>query len=241
MTATTPRRRSALAIPRTRGLITGLCLIILGAWGGIIPFVGPYFGYAFINHQTWHFTYGRLWLSILPGAAAVLAGLILLRAGNRVTAAFAGWLGAVAAAWFVIGPEVSRLWNHGTIQTGKPLGGYVRQTFEWLGYHYALGAALMLLAAFAIGRVSVAAARDVLAAEGGRGRFGRRRTRAATAAETADEPATRDATVAERTVAERRTTDEPAAAPAERGRVATAERSDAVAEAPTERGTTVQE
>jgi hypothetical protein len=169
MTATTTRRRSLLAIPRTRGLITGLCLVVLGIWGGLIPFVGPYFTYAFINHQTWHFTDGRLWLNILPGAAVLLAGLLLLRAANRVTAAFAGWLAAAAGAWFVLGPEVSRLWNHGAVQTGAPLGGYVRQTFEWLGYHHALGAAVMLLAAFAVGRVSVAAARDVLPAERGVG------------------------------------------------------------------------
>ena len=180
MTTATTRRRSVLAIPRTRGAITGLCLLVLGVWGGLIPFVGPYFNYAFINNQAWHYTSGRLWLSILPGAATVLAGLMLLWAGNRLTAAFAGWLAAAAGAWFVVGPELSRLWNHGVMQTGIALGGYVRQTFEWLGYHYALGAAVMLLAAFAIGRVSVAAARDVLAAEGGRGWRGRRRAEADT-------------------------------------------------------------
>jgi hypothetical protein len=174
MTATTTSRRSTLAIPRTRGLVTGLCLMVLGAWGGIIPFVGPYFGYAFINHQAWHFTYGRLWLDILPGAVVLLAGLILFGAGSRVSAVFAGWLAAVGGAWFVIGPEVSRLWNHGALQTGHPIGGYVRQTFEWLGYHYALGAVVVFFAAFAIGRVSVVAARDVLVAER-RGRWGRRR------------------------------------------------------------------
>jgi hypothetical protein len=189
MTATSTRRRSVLAIPRTRGMITGLCLVVLGVWGGIIPFVGPYFGYAFISHQAWHFTYGRLWLSILPGVATLLGGLMLLRAGNRITAAFAGWVAAAAGAWFVIGPEVSRLWNHGFSQTGKPLGGYVRQTFEWLGYHYALGTAVALLAAFAIGRVSVTAARDVLAAEEGRRRFGRRRTATPTAATTGEREA----------------------------------------------------
>jgi hypothetical protein len=176
MTATTTRRRSPLAIPRTRGLITGLCLIALGVWGGIIPFVGPYFTYAFINNHAWHFTWGRLWLDILPGVAVLLAGLVLLSAANRVTAALAGWLATAAGAWFVIGPEVSRLWDHGVAQTGKPIGGYVRQTVEWLGYHYALGAAVILLAAFAIGRVSVAAARDVLAAEGGRTWWRPRRT-----------------------------------------------------------------
>ncbi len=192
MTATDTRRHSVLTIPRTRGMVTGLCLFALGVWGGIIPFVGPYFGYAFINHQAWHFTYGRLWLSILPGVATLLAGLMLLRAGNRITAAFAGWVAAAAGAWFVIGPEVSRLWNHGASQAGQPLGGYVRQTFEWLGYHYALGVAVALLAAFAIGRVSVTAARDVLAAEGGRRWFRRRRTAAPAAATAAGETTAAD-------------------------------------------------
>ncbi len=180
MTATTTSRRSALSIPRTRGLITGLCLIVLGAWGAIIPFIGPYFGYAYINHQTWHFTYGRLWLDILPGVAVLLAGLILVGASSRVTAVFAGWLAAVGAAWFVIGTQVSRLWNHGVIQTGHPVGGYVRQTFEWLGYYYLLGAVVLFFAAFAIGRVSITAARDVLPAEGG-GRWRRRRAATTTA------------------------------------------------------------
>jgi hypothetical protein len=204
MTATTTRRRSVLAIPRTRGAVTGLCLLVLGVWGGLIPFIGPYFNYAFVNNQAWHFTYGRLWLSILPGAATVLAGLMLLWAGNRLTAAFAGWLAAAAGAWFVIGPEISRLWNHGVMQTGIALGGYVRQTFEWLGYHYALGAAVMLLAAFAIGRVSVAAARDVLAAERGRGWRSRRRAEADTAggAVTAGRAATTQRPASERQVQE---------------------------------------
>jgi hypothetical protein len=169
-------------------LITALCLIVLGAWGGIIPFVGPYFNYAFINHHAWHYTWGRLWLAILPGAAILVAGFLLLSAANRVTAAFAGWLAAIAGAWFVIGPEISRLWNHGVAQTGRPLGGHVRQTFEWLGYHYALGAAVMLLAAFAIGRVSVAAARDVLAAEGGPTWWRRRRRGTAVSEPATNEP-----------------------------------------------------
>ena len=204
MTATTTRRepgtgrRSALAIPRSRGAITALCLLVLGLWGGLIPFIGPYFGYAFISHQAWHFTTGRLWLNILPGAAVVVAALLLLRAGNRVSAAFAGWLGVVGGAWFVVGPEVSRLWNHGVAQTGNPIGGYVRQTFEWLGYHYALGVLVVLLAAFAIGRVSVAAARDVLPPEGGRG-WRRRRRNAAAGTTATEEPATQPAGEAETT------------------------------------------
>ena len=184
MTATTTPRRSRLSIPRTRGLISGLCLMALGVWGALVVFIGPYFGYAFINHQAWHFTYGRLWLDILPGALVLLAGLILFGSGSRVSAVFAGWLAAVGGAWFVIGPQVSRFWNHGAMQTGNPVGGYVRQTFEWLGYYYALGALIVFFAAFAIGRLSIVAARDVLPAEpGGRWRWRRRAATTDTAAE----------------------------------------------------------
>jgi hypothetical protein len=188
-----PRTRSTLAMPRRRGMLLGLCLIALGIWGGMIPFVGPYFHYAFINLQKWHYTTGRLWLSILPGAATVLAGLILLFAANRATALFAGWLAAAAGAWFVVGSQLSRLWNHGVIQAGHPFGGYTRQTVEQLGYFYALGAAILLLAGIAIGRASLTAARDVLVADGKGRRFGRtsRASPAAPAGATAAEQPTR--------------------------------------------------
>lgn len=160
-----PRTRSTLAVPRRRGLILGVLLMLLGVWGAIIPFVGPYFHYAFINLQKWHYTTGRLYLEILPGAATFLAGLMLVLTRNRGTSLFAGWLAAAAGAWYVVGSHLSRLWNHGIIQAGHPFGGYTRQTLEQLGYFYALGAAILLLAGIAIGRASQAAARDVLATE----------------------------------------------------------------------------
>lgn len=33
--------------PRTRGGIVGIGLVLLGARGAVIPFVGPYFGYGY--------------------------------------------------------------------------------------------------------------------------------------------------------------------------------------------------
>jgi hypothetical protein len=177
-------------------VILGVLLMALGAWGAIIPFVGPYFHYAFINLQKWHYTNGRLYLEILPGAATFLAGLMLVLTRNRGTALFAGWLAAAAGAWYVVGPQLSRLWNHGVIQAGHPYGGYTRQTLEQLGYFYALGAAILLLAGIAIGRASQAAARDVLAAPATGPRFGRTAPRAASSAPagtTAAEQPTRSA------------------------------------------------
>jgi hypothetical protein len=61
-----------LGIPRSRGALSGGLLILLGGWGALVPFVGPYFGYAYTPDTAWHFTLARVWLEILPGGAAVL-------------------------------------------------------------------------------------------------------------------------------------------------------------------------
>ena len=57
-----------LRIPRSRGALSGVLLILLGAWGGLIPFIGPYFHYAYTPPSAWSYTPGRFWLEILPAA-----------------------------------------------------------------------------------------------------------------------------------------------------------------------------
>lgn len=127
-------------------------LVILGLWGGLVPFVGPYFGYAFGTHATWFYTTNRLWLDILPGLAVVVGGLILMQSAHRAGGALGAWLAMAGGAWFAVGPAVSRLWEHGAGPIGVPLFGHIRQTFELIGYFYGLGALIIGLAAFALGR-----------------------------------------------------------------------------------------
>ena len=79
-------------------------MILLGIWGALVPFFGPYFHYAFGSDQTWHYTSERLWLCIIPGAVAVIGGLMLLRSAHRTSGLFGGWLALAAGAWFAIGP-----------------------------------------------------------------------------------------------------------------------------------------
>ena len=127
-------------------------MILLGIWGGLVPFIGPYFHYAFGSFQTWHYTSERLWLNILPGAVAVIGGLMLVRSSGRMGGLIGGWLAVAAGAWFAIGPTVSLLWHHAGNPIGAPMGGYTRQAIEWLGYFQGLGVVIAALAAFAMGR-----------------------------------------------------------------------------------------
>lgn len=160
----TPRRRRTMRVPRSRGAVTGFLLVLLGIWGGLIPFVGPYFGYEFGSDETWLVTWDRAWLDIAPGAALVLGGLILLVSANRLTAGFGAWLALAGGIWFVGGPTVSMLWDStlGPANAiGEPLGSNGVQVLELLGYFYGLGALATALAAFALGRLAVVGVADV--------------------------------------------------------------------------------
>ena len=153
VTGTTPiRRTETRRLPRTTGALSGFLVILLGIWGALIPFVGPYFHYAFGSYQTWHYTSARLWLCIVPGAVAMIGGLLLLRSSHRSSGLLGGWLALAAGAWFAIGPTVSLLWHHTGNPIGTPMGGHTRQAIELLGYFQGLGVLIAALSAFAMGR-----------------------------------------------------------------------------------------
>ena len=82
-----------MRVPRSRGVLTGMLLVVLGAWGGLIPFVGPHFHYAYTPDSTWTYTSGRLLLEILPGAATALGGLIVLISKFRPAGLFGASFG----------------------------------------------------------------------------------------------------------------------------------------------------
>jgi large conductance mechanosensitive channel len=151
-----------LRVPRSRGVLSGIMLVLLGVWGALIPFIGPYFHYAYTPDQAWVYTPGRFWLEIVPGAAAAVGGLILLASANRALAAFGAWLAALAGAWFLIGPAVSTLWvSSGFPQIGVPAGGTLLRAVEQIGFFAGLGAAIVFFGALALGRMAVIGARDV--------------------------------------------------------------------------------
>ena len=160
-----PPRGGRMYVTRSRGMLSGLLLVLLGIWGALIPFVGPYFSFAYTPDRAWVWTWGRLWLEILPGAAAVIGGLMLIGTAHRAVGVFAGWLASVAGAWFIVGPILSRLWNAPDGSAGTPIGGTTRQVFEQISFFYGLGAVILFLAAQALGRFTVRSVRDVASAE----------------------------------------------------------------------------
>jgi hypothetical protein len=154
-----------LRVPRSRGALSGVLLVLLGAWGALIPFIGPYFNYAYSPDRTWTYNTGRLWLEILPGAAVFLGGLITLAAATRPAAVFGAWLAALGGAWFVVGRPLSTLWTGGTPDGGYAVGGTVSRAVENIGFFTGLGVVIIFLAAVALGRFLVIGAREAALAE----------------------------------------------------------------------------
>ncbi len=184
----------------------GLLILILGAWGGLVPFIGHYFNFAMGPDKAWAWTSGRGWLSVLPGGVAVLGGLILMGAGPRLSGKVGALMALAAGIWFAVGPDVSLLWNSAGAQ-GVAHGSKTVRVLEMLAYHTALGSVMAALAGYALPG------------------FIRRRAVAA-------EPAAADRTAAAEPVAARRTAPAAAATPVAAERAAPATERTAPAAAP---------
>lgn len=152
--------------PRSRGMISGFLLVLLGLWGGLVPFVGPYAHFAYTPDQAWTMNSGRLWLEVIPAIATVLGGLILLAGANRVVAIAGAWIAALGGAWFTVGGPISTHWTAGGVNAaGSPVGGATRQLIEQLTFFTGLGVVIVFLAALALGRFTVIGLREARIAE----------------------------------------------------------------------------
>ena len=151
-------------MPRTRGAVTGLLLILLGAWGALIPFFGPNIDWAYMTDPAWTWTVAKGWLEVLPGAAAAVGGLLLLVSGNRASAMFGGWLAVFAGIWFVVGRAFASTLQIGDV--GQPAASTdLKRALLEVTYFTGLGALIVFLGGAAVARVAVRHARDVVVTE----------------------------------------------------------------------------
>src|SRR6266581_4035797 len=138
-----------LRVSRTRGAMSGVLLVLLGIWGGLIPLVGPYVHYAYTPNHTWTITSGRIWLEFLPAAGTFLGGLILLTSKFRPMALLGGSLAAASGAWFAVGSALAPLWTHNLHAQGFPIGGHIARAMEQIGFFPGLGVVIAAIASCA--------------------------------------------------------------------------------------------
>jgi hypothetical protein len=157
-------------IPRSRGALCGLMLLLLGAWGGVGPYAGPSFRFGFTPDRAWAYTQGRLYLSAIPGVAVVLAGLLVMTVRSRWFGGFCALVAALAGAWFIAGAALIRLLpaslGVASVSPGTPLGAAgTRATLTEMALFTGVGAAIVFFAALALGRFSIVGYRDYLRAQ----------------------------------------------------------------------------
>jgi hypothetical protein len=128
--------------------VLGLLTIAIGAWGGIVAYLGPSFGYDASSSGSWYWDWQHSLLYLIPGAVAVVTGLWMwalaarTHAGSgRFGAGLAGLLLLAAGAWFVLGPVVWTLfYSTPVFGPASPMNNFLHQ----LGYN--LGPGLILVA-----------------------------------------------------------------------------------------------
>jgi hypothetical protein len=133
---------------RIRVQLLGLLLVLLGAWGGIVAYAGPSFGYRMSSGPAWQWTTAHWQLHALPGAAVVLGGLLVLAAAPRLAARLGAVLAVAAGMWLVVGPMFASMWLGSGSET-QLASGSLEQVARPLGYHYGTGVLIVAVAAFA--------------------------------------------------------------------------------------------
>ncbi|HUD35936.1 MAG TPA: hypothetical protein VMR14_03500 [Streptosporangiaceae bacterium] len=155
----------AIAVPmaRSRGSLSGLALVLLGGWGGLAPLIGPYFNFGFAPDQAWHYSTGRLYLSLVPGGVVLLTGLVVLFTKSRGFGGFCALLAALGGAWFIVGQAVLQIITGTSYSDGAPVATTTsRILLGDLACFAGVGTLIVFFAALALGRQSIAAHKDHL-------------------------------------------------------------------------------
>jgi hypothetical protein len=137
----------------------GVLTILIAAWGGLIPFIGPLFGFRGNGEPSWHWSNAHLVLAVVPGVVGVCMGLVVLRGTTQVAAgrgrmslALAGLITVLCGAWFVIGPVAWPVLttNGGYFASAAP----VRSLAYVVGYALGTGVILAVCGGYVMGWAS---------------------------------------------------------------------------------------
>jgi len=133
----------------------GLLTLLVGAWGGIVAFVGPIIGFSGDGSAAWVWSRAHALLFLVPGAAACFAGLLIMvealsyGRARRSLLALGGMLTVVCGSWFIVGPLAWPALEGRSVFVGaSPL----RELALWIGYSLGPGGVLLMLGSFLLGR-----------------------------------------------------------------------------------------
>src|ERR1700722_5337549 len=137
----------------------GVVAVLVSAWGGIVPYVGPLFDYSGDGSGSWHWNLAHGVLALAPGILGVLLGLFVIAESRgvvvgkgRLSRAAAGTLLMICGAWFAVGPLAWPVLSNGS-------GYFVASThlrvlaYE-VGYSIGTGLILVICGAFVDGWAS---------------------------------------------------------------------------------------
>jgi|GEM_PF-1794077 len=138
------------------GHMTGAFLaLLLAAWSGIIPYIGPTFGFSADGSSSWTWNELHSFASLVPGAVGVLACLLILmsarqRHGLMSSVALGTWgfVLFVCGAWLAVTPVVWPVIVGTYFHTASPS----MTLAYWMGYASGPGVLLAGFGAFTMGR-----------------------------------------------------------------------------------------
>lgn len=142
------------------GIVTaGVLTILISAWGALIPFIEPIFGFHATGTPAWHWNAAHTLLAVVPGVVGAVMGLVVLWAASKVAVGrgrlsllLAGLVTILSGAWFIVGP---RAWpvisTHGVyFASASPLRGFLYQ----VGYALGTGIILVVCGGYVVGWAS---------------------------------------------------------------------------------------
>lgn len=95
--------------PAVVGFVAFLTILV-SAWGGIAPFIGPTFGYSGAGGRAWHWSLAHAALAVVPAAAGIVGAMLVLGAagswrirGTRGGVGLGGIFVLLAGGWFAVG------------------------------------------------------------------------------------------------------------------------------------------
>lgn len=132
--------------------------LLLCAWAGIIPYVGPIFGFSADGTSSWTSNDAHTYGALVPGAVGLVACLMILACARRPagmqsagTLASSGAVVFLCGAWMAVFPVAWAVIRAPYFHVASPT-----LTLEyWLGYASGPGLLLAAFGAFVMGRARI--------------------------------------------------------------------------------------